>query len=132
MPDQPGSDPSDGPANGQHSCEHDGCTCPDYMPGGAAFDFCQREECGHRDVEHRLQAEDFMTNLSKDQIKEAVAKLRSRAEKRDDPDGVCHLLRNGTEQYSEEAPENLCKAACDQMNESDQTGNWTYVWNPIA
>ena len=39
---------------GAHPCEHPGCTCPDYVSGGAAFDFCQREGCGHRDLEHQL------------------------------------------------------------------------------
>lgn len=39
---------------GQHPCEHDGCECEDYLSGGRALDFCQRDGCGHRDVEHKL------------------------------------------------------------------------------
>lgn len=39
---------------GPHPCQHEGCTCPDYVSGGAAFDFCQREGCGHRDLEHQI------------------------------------------------------------------------------
>ncbi len=39
---------------GQHPCEHEGCQCEDYLYGGAALDFCQRDGCGHRDLEHKV------------------------------------------------------------------------------
>ncbi len=47
-------------------------------------------------------------------------------------DGICHLLRNGQEQYSFESTEEVCSYNCDQMNQHDTSGKWTYQWNPIG
>jgi hypothetical protein len=52
--------------------------------------------------------------------------------KADAADGMCHLLRNGQEQYSFESTEQVCSYNSDQMNQQDPNGNWTYQWNPIA
>jgi hypothetical protein len=47
-------------------------------------------------------------------------------------DGMCHLLRNGQEQHSFQSTEQVCSYNCDQMNQQDTGGNWSYQWNPIA
>lgn len=47
-------------------------------------------------------------------------------------DGACHLLRNGQEQYSFESSEEVCQYNCDQLNQQDTAGNWTYQWNSIT
>ncbi len=68
---------------------------------------------------------------SKDAAEKMVKRLRAN-ERDDDPMGMCHLYRNGQEQYSAQTSEQLCSASCDQMNQEDQNGNWTFAWNPIA
>ena len=72
-----------------------------------------------------------MTTM-KEKVHASAAKVRQRHREDDGPDGVCHLYRDGQEEYTDQMSEQLCKANCDQMNESDQGGNWTYTWNPIA
>ncbi len=47
-------------------------------------------------------------------------------------DGVCHLYKNGEEQYTVQIPESACKYNCDQLNKDDPSDGWTYVWNPIG
>lgn len=43
-------------ANGgsaEHPCEVTGCTCPNFISSGLMEDFCAREGCGHRDIDHK-------------------------------------------------------------------------------
>jgi hypothetical protein len=47
-------------------------------------------------------------------------------------DGVCHLLKNGQELYTFQLPQSACEYNCEQLNEQDPDGGWTYKWNPLG
>ena len=42
------------PSSAAHPCEVAHCACRDFIWVGTAVGYCQRDNCGHRDVEHNL------------------------------------------------------------------------------